>query len=136
MRFATKIAVVVRDDLAVWQKLNVTAFLALAVAGADPEVIGAPYRDGTGNGYLPMFRQPVFVFAADAAGLRRAHGRALGRGVPVAVFTEELFGTDNDADNRAAVAVVPVEKLMLAGLALHAPRATVDKVLDRLRLHS
>src|SRR5215831_6725871 len=28
MRFDTKIAIAVREDLAVWQKLNVTAFLA------------------------------------------------------------------------------------------------------------
>ena len=27
MRFETKIAIAVREDLAVWQKLNVTAFL-------------------------------------------------------------------------------------------------------------
>lgn len=32
MRLDTKIAIVVRADLAVWQKLNVTAFLASAVA--------------------------------------------------------------------------------------------------------
>ena len=31
--FVTKIAVVIRDDLPVWQKLNMTAFLASGVAG-------------------------------------------------------------------------------------------------------
>ncbi|GAB3882284.1 hypothetical protein GCM10027612_12640 [Microbispora bryophytorum subsp. camponoti] len=36
MRFDTKIGIVVRGDLAVWQKLNVTAFLASAVAGEPP----------------------------------------------------------------------------------------------------
>jgi hypothetical protein len=33
MRFETKIAVVLRDDLAVWQKTNVTAFLVSGIAG-------------------------------------------------------------------------------------------------------
>ncbi len=36
MRFDTKIGIVVRDDLAAWQRLNVTAFLASAVAGGVP----------------------------------------------------------------------------------------------------
>jgi hypothetical protein len=36
MRFDTKIAIAVREDLATWQKLNVTAFLASAVAGGVP----------------------------------------------------------------------------------------------------
>ena len=31
MRFDTKIAIAVREDLATWQKLNVTAFLALSL---------------------------------------------------------------------------------------------------------
>jgi hypothetical protein len=33
MRFDTKIAIAVREDLATWQKLNVTAFLASAAGG-------------------------------------------------------------------------------------------------------
>ena len=32
MDFDTKIAIVVRDDLAVWQKLNVTAFITSGIA--------------------------------------------------------------------------------------------------------
>ena len=34
MRFETKIAIALRADLLAWQKLNVTAFLASAIAGA------------------------------------------------------------------------------------------------------
>src|SRR5262249_29263324 len=37
MPFETKIAVVVREDLAVWQKLNIVAFLSSAVAGGGRE---------------------------------------------------------------------------------------------------
>src|SRR5262245_46548144 len=76
MRFDTKIAIAVRDDLATWQKLNVTAFLASAVAGGRPEVIGERYQDGSGNVYLPMFRQPVLVYGAGAGALARAHAGA------------------------------------------------------------
>ncbi len=51
-----KIAVVVRDDLAAWQELNVTAFLCSGIGTAWPEVIGEPYEDASGGRYLPMFR--------------------------------------------------------------------------------
>jgi hypothetical protein len=37
MRFDTKIAIAVREDLEQWQKLNVTAFLASAIAFGVPE---------------------------------------------------------------------------------------------------
>jgi len=43
--FETKVAILVREDLPVWQKLNVTAFLATGIAGAAPEAIGEPYID-------------------------------------------------------------------------------------------
>ncbi len=79
MKFDTKIAIAVQESLAAWQKLNVTAFLASAVAGGAPEVIGEPYQDGSDHRYLPMFRQPVLVYAADPAALARVRGLAVGR---------------------------------------------------------
>jgi hypothetical protein len=136
MRFDTKIAVLLRDDLATWQRLNVTAFLVSGVAGRIPELIGEDYVDADGTVYLPMFRQPVMVFAGDAALLRAAHERALARGIRPAVFTADLFATGNDDDNRAAVRAVARDKLDLVGLALHAPRTAVDKVLKGARLHT
>src|SRR5690606_5419556 len=61
-RFDTKIAVLLREDLATWQRLNVTAFLVSGLGTRLPEVIGEPYEDADGVPYLPMFRQPVLVF--------------------------------------------------------------------------
>jgi hypothetical protein len=75
MQFDTKIAVVLRDDLAVWQKTNVTAFLVSGTAGTVPGIVGEPYADASGNEYLPMFVQPVLVYVADSAGIRRAYER-------------------------------------------------------------
>src|SRR4029453_3045459 len=135
MQFDTKIAVVLRDDLAVWQKTNVTAFLVSGIAATVPGVIGESYRDASGNEYLPMFVQPVLVYEADRAALRRAYERAMSRGVTPAVYTNELFVTGHDAANRAAVEAVPAEELDLVGIALRAERKTVDKVVDRLRFH-
>ncbi|HEU5157128.1 MAG TPA: DUF2000 family protein [Streptosporangiaceae bacterium] len=136
MRFDTKIGIALREDLAGWQGLNVTAFLASAVAGGAPEVIGRRYEDSAGNTYLPMFRQPVLVYAADAAHLARAHCRALARGMDVAVYIEEMFKTGNDEDNRAAVRAAPADALPLVGLAVYGPKNAVDKVLKGLALHS
>ncbi len=130
-----KIAVVVRDDLAAWQALNVTAFLVSGIGSDLPHVIGEPYVDGSGTRYLPMFGHPVLVFAATSAALARAASRARARGLAVAVYTDDLFATDNDVDNRAAVAKVATEDLALAGIAVAGPRRDVDKAVDKLRLH-
>jgi len=135
MQFDTKIAVVLREDLPVWQKANVTAFLVSGIAGTEPETIGEPYEDGSGNRYLPMFRQPVLIFAADAAGMRRAYERAMDRGIELAIYTRELFATGHDAANRAAVAEVTADELDLVGIAMWADKKLVDRVLDKLRPH-
>jgi hypothetical protein len=135
MQFDTKIVVVLRDDLVTWQKTNVTAFLVSGIAGTVPGIVGEPYRDVSGNEYLPMFVQPVLVYEADRPALRRAFDRALSRGVTPAVYTKELFATNHDEANRAEVAKVAVGDLDLVGIAFRAERKTVDKIVDRLRLH-
>ncbi|MDN3058277.1 DUF2000 domain-containing protein [Streptomyces sp. SRF1] len=135
MRFATKIAVIVRTDLADWQKLNVTAFLASGLAHATDEIVGKPYEDASGNTYLPMFREPVLVHGADAPALARARARALSRSLPTALFTEDLFRTGNEDDNRAAVRAVEADALNLVGLGIYGPRSQVDKVTKGLKLH-
>jgi hypothetical protein len=135
MKFDSKIGIVVREDLAAWQKLNVTAFLASAVAGGRPEVIGARYQDGSGTDYLPMFRQPVLVYAATQAQLTAVRASAVERGFDTAVYIEEMFKTGNDDDNRAAVRAVQARDLQLVGVAAYGPRNALDKVLKGLRLH-
>ena len=72
MQFDSKIAIVLRDDIAVWQKTNVTAFLVSGIAGTVPGIVGEPHRDASGNEYLPMFVQPVLLCEADGGALRRA----------------------------------------------------------------
>jgi len=136
IRFDTKIAVLLRDDLQAWQRLNVTAFLVSGLGTAVTEVIGEPYVDADETRYLPMFRQPVLVFQGGKEVLTAAHQRALGRGLPLAVFTSELFTTSNDRDNRAAVRAVPRDQLDLVGLALYGPKNGVDKVLKGATMHS
>jgi hypothetical protein len=135
IRFDTKIAVLLRDDLEPWQRLNVTAFLVSGLGTVVPEVIGEPYADADEVPYLPMFRQPVLIFEGSKETLTAAHGRALSRVLPRAVFTSDLFTTGNDRDNRAAVRAVPTGELDLVGLAVYGPRNAVDKVLKGARMH-
>ncbi|WP_225074533.1 MULTISPECIES: DUF2000 domain-containing protein [unclassified Streptomyces] len=135
IRFDTKIAVLLREDLETWQRLNVTAFLVSGLGTTVPEIIGEPYEDADEVPYLPMFRQPVLVFQGTKETLTAAHGRALSRSLPRAVFTSDLFTTGNDRDNRAAVRAVPTGELDLVGLAVHGPRNAVDKVLKGARMH-
>lgn len=85
--------------------------------------------------YLSMFRQPVLVFEGTKEILTLAHGRALSRSLPTAVFTSDLFRTGNDRDNRAAVRAVGKDQLELAGMAVYGQRNAVDKVLKGARMH-
>ena len=135
IRFDTKIAVLLREDLEPWQRLNVTSFLVSGLGTTVPEVIGEPYEDGDGVRYLPMFRQPVLVFEATKETLTAAHARVLSRSLPRAVFTGDLFTTGNDRDNRAAVRAVRTGELDLVGLAVYGPRNAVDKVIKGSRMH-
>jgi hypothetical protein len=136
--FDTKVAVVVRDDLAVWQRLNVCAFLISGVAAAAGEqAIGEPYEDADGRTYLPLLVQPVLVLVApDVNKLRTVRERAERRGVPLAVYTREMFATGHDAANRAAVRAVESADLDLVGVALRAPHRDADAVLRGLARHS
>jgi hypothetical protein len=135
MVFDTKIAVVLRSDLEMWQKLNVTAFTISGIAGTVEDIMGERYEDGSGNLYLPMLKQPVLIFEADAAQIQRAYERAMSRDVRLSIYTEDLFTTYNDVDNRAAVKAKKREELKLVGMAMRDQKKTIDKVLDGLKLH-
>src|SRR5437588_12925974 len=87
MNFSTKIAIVVRDDLATWQKLNVACFLSGGLVGSYPELPGARYVDASGRSYGPLIRQPVLIFAAGAEEMRRTMQRASERGLPLTIYT-------------------------------------------------
>jgi hypothetical protein len=134
--FDAKVAVVVRDDLAPWWALNVTAFLMSGIAAhAGAAAIGEPYRDADGREYLPLLAQPVLIFSADRAKLHTVRERARRRQVPLALYTGDMFRTANDADNRAAVRAVATVDLDLVGLALRAPHRDADAVLRGLKRH-
>lgn len=135
MLFDTKIALVIRSDLAAWQKMNVAAFLTSGIAASYPESVGEPYEDGSGNAYLRLIGQPILIYGADRAALVRTLERALARGVQPALYTEEMFSTTHDAANREVVRGVEQQDLNLVGLAVRAERKIIDKIVDKLKFH-
>lgn len=136
MRFETKIAIIVRDDLAVWQKLNVTAFLTTGIIGATDGLLGEPYRDADGNTYNALAIQPMIVLAADEVTIRKVHDRAMARNVGLSLYSEDMFATGHDEANRAAVARYHAADLKIVGLALRDERKTVDKITKGAKMHS
>ena len=134
--FETKIAFVVREDLAVWQKLNVTAFLSTGVVGSDTSLLGERYEDASGNRYNRLARQPMIVLSADAATIRKIYRRALERNASLALYIEEMFGTGHDTANRAAVKQYEPDEMKVVGLALRDDRKVVDKITKGAKLHS
>lgn len=130
-----KIAVAVRDDLETWQKMNLTAFVVSGIGSRHPNLIGEPYIDGSGRAELPKFAIPVLIYAGDGPAVRRAFLRAIERELTMSVYTDELFTTGNDADNRAAIVDVGTTELNVAGFAVAGDRRQVDKVFDKLKFH-
>jgi hypothetical protein len=62
--------------------------------------------------------------------------RAAERGIPIAIYTAELFSTGHDEANRAAVRAVPTEELDLVGIGVRAAHRDADAVLRGLRRHN
>ena len=135
MVFDTKIAIVVRDDLATWQKLNVTAFLISGITAANSDLIGEEYVDKDGNRHLPMSRQPVIVLTGAANVLRNARNRANERGIPTVAYIEEMFATGHDEANRAVFSEHLSNENNTVGLALRADKKTVDKITKGAKMH-
>ncbi|XOK11443.1 DUF2000 family protein [Agrobacterium tumefaciens] len=133
--FDTKIAIILRDDLAVWQKLNVTAFLMSGIVAQTKEIIGEPYRDGAGNVYNPLSIQPVVVMATDQEALRKIHQRSLERDITTSLYIEEMFATGHDVANRQVFSEFSPDNAKVVGMALRADKKIVDKITKGAKLH-
>jgi hypothetical protein len=133
--FDTKIVIILRDDLKPWQALNVTAFLASGIVGAEPAIIGEPYRDRAGNLYNPMSIQPMVVLSADATTLSRAQSKCLELDIRASAYVEDMFTTGHDAANRAVFAEYSADDARLVGLAFRAPKKIADKISKGAKMH-
>jgi hypothetical protein len=131
-----KVAVVVRADLLDWQKLNVSAFLASAVAVQFSETHGGPFVTADEVTYLPFIKHPVLVYQADGIEpIRRALGRARDRGLAIGIYTRPLFETKGEEGNLAAIAELADAEQDLVGLVVYGENNKVDKALQGLKFH-
>jgi hypothetical protein len=97
--------------------------------------MGENYVDGSDIVYLPMIKQPIMIYSTNRQKIKTVYKRALKRELSFSVYTEELFSTPNDVENRAAVRAVKSEDLNLVGLALLGQKKAMEKVLKGLSLH-
>jgi hypothetical protein len=134
MKFDNKIVAILREDLMMWQKLNITAFIMTGIGGLQ-DILGEPYVDGAGNTYLPMSKQPIMIYAATGEQLKELLLKALNKEINMAIYTEELFNTYNDADNRAKVAESDTNNLNLVGIGMVGKKNHVDRLTKGLSLY-
>ena len=135
MDFNTKLAIVVAEDLAVWQKLNVIAFLTSGIIGENSDIVGEEYVDDSGRRYSPLCIQPAVILKSNRDRLSTFLERAHKRGVRAAIYIEDMFATGHDAANRMTVAQYETQHLPLVGIGVRAERKEVDKVFKGAKLH-
>lgn len=134
VRFPTRVALVLRNDLEPWQVANVAAFLASGVAG-NPELAGAAYIDADGTAYAPLLGQPIVVLEGDRDTLRGVRSRAIARELVTAIFDAGMFSTGHDEANREVVASAAGNELDLVGVAVYGAKNQVDRVLKGVSRH-
>lgn len=134
LNFDTKIKIALRDDLLPWQELNVNSFLMSGIAGTQ-DIIGEEYVDKSNNTYLPMSKQPIMIHSASKEQLKELLEKAQSKEVVTSIFTEELFNTFNDEDNRKSISSFATDELNLVGVGIRGKKNHVDKLFKNLELH-
>lgn len=134
LNFDTKIKIALRDDLLPWQELNVNSFLMSGIAGTQ-DIIGEEYVDKSNNTYLPMSKQPIMIHSASKEQLKELLEKAKSKEVVISIFTEELFNTFNDEDNRKSISSFTTDELNLVGVGIRGKKNHVDKLFKNLELH-
>lgn len=135
--YSNKIALVIKNDLAGWQKLNVASFLASSVAIQFPDTHGKEFVNASGSVYLPFIKHPILIYKADTdAEMRRAFNRARERGLAIGIYTESLFATKNEEENHVEIAKATDDDQQLVGIAVYGENKKVDKALEGLKFHS
>lgn len=135
MEFTTKFAIAVAEDLAVWQKLNVVAFLTSGIIGDTPEIIGAEYKDVLERTYAPLCIQPVVILKTPRVRLPTFLERANSQNIRSAIYIADMFETGHDEANRLTVAKYETSNLPVVGMAIRGEKKAVDKVFKGAKLH-
>ncbi|MGH1516470.1 DUF2000 family protein [Chryseobacterium sp. JK1] len=131
-----KVAVVIKDDLLPWQKLNVVAFLAGSIAIEFPETHGEKFITADHKTFLPFIKHPTLVYKAESSEkLQRAFQRAKDRELAIGIYTQQLFDTRSGEENVLEIAKHTADQLDLVGIIVYGENKKVDKALDGLKYH-
>jgi len=131
-----KIAVVIKDDLLPWQKLNVVSFLAGSISIQFPETHGQGFKTADNVNFLPFSKHPALIYKADSTEkIQRAFQRARDRELAIGIYTKPLFDTRSGEENVAEIAKHTVDDLDLVGIIIYGENKKVDKALDGLKFH-
>lgn len=134
--YENKIALVIKNDLQSWQKLNVASFLASSIAIKFPDTHGKEFINASGTVYLPFIKHPILIYKAESeAEMKRAFNRANERELAIGIYTEPLFATKNEGENHIEIAKHTDENQILVGIAIYGESKKVSKALDGLKLH-
>lgn len=136
MNSEQKIAIVIRDDLLSWQKLNVASFLASSVAIQFPETHGQAFVNASNEEYLPFLKHPILIYKADnASEIKRAFQRAKDRELHIGIYTKPLFETKSEVENLKLIAQYTDEDQDLVGIIVYGDTRKVSKALQKLKFH-
>ena len=128
-------AILVLEDLAIWQELNVTALLATGIAAAAPEAMGQAYVDAAGRRHAPLPGQPMLIFGTGPETLLRAYRAAIACGLTRHLRAGHVLDRSRRGQPCRRVLAEPAEAPDLDGLALRGPRRGIDKATKRALLH-
>lgn len=137
MNIENKIAIIVKNDLLIWQKLNVASFLASSVSITFPETHGKPFVNASQTEYLPFINQPILIYKADdQPQMNRALSRAKERGLSLGIYPYSLFSTKNEEQNHMEMSKLTDDCSNLVGIIIYGENKKVNKALDGLVFHS
>jgi hypothetical protein len=137
MEYENKIAIILKNDLANWQKLNVTAFLASSIAIQFPETHGISFVNASNSQFLPFIKQPILIYKADTdAELRKVFNKAKEKSLHIGIYIEPLFSTKNAEENYIEISKYTDETQVLIGIIIYGETKKVYKALGGLKLHS
>lgn len=131
-----KVAIVIKDDLLPWQKLNVVSFLAGSIAIQFPETHGEDFVTADNVRFLPFIKNPTLIYKAETSEkLQRAFRRARERELSIGIYTKPLFDTRSGEENVLEIAKHTADDLDLVGIIVYGENKKVDKALDGLKFH-
>ena len=131
-----KVAIVIKDDLMQWQKMNIVSFLASSVAISFPETHGGSFITSDNVKFLPFIKHPILIFKAETTEkLLRAFQRARDRELEIGVYTKQLFDTRSEEENIKEIATRTINELDLVGIIVYGENKKVDKAIDGLKFH-